>query len=114
MKKAIVGQAVDMTVAGEPRWPPARPNRMNWEEAIVRISAGLLAVTMLFGVTCADFAKAAAVTPTFMAGPRLLTPDMPRFQRFGSELPPCRKAKRHKRRAAVAQGDNPSPCRRID
>lgn len=80
---------------------------------VMRLVTGLTAVAALAAAVSAGAAEAAIVRPTFMVAPRVLTPDTPRFQSFGTELPPCRKEKRQKK-ATVTLDDERSPCRRVD
>lgn len=80
----------------------------------MRLIFGFFAAIVVLGALAADCAQAAVVVrPNFVVVPRVLTPDTPRFQSFGSELPPCRKEKRQKK-TTVTLDDDRSPCRRID
>jgi hypothetical protein len=79
------------------------------------LRAGFLALAAFAGSAFAGAAEAATVHPTFVVAPRLLTPDTPRFQHFGTELPRCRKDKRPKKTtAADPDSEGRAACRRSD
>ncbi len=79
------------------------------------LRSGILALAALAGSAFAGAADAATVHPTFVVAPRLLTPDTPRFQHFGTELPRCRKDKRPKKTATTGPGgEGRAACRHSD
>ncbi len=56
-------------------------------------------------------ASAATVHPTFMMMPRVLTPDLPRFQHLGTDRTACVKEKRLRTRANKSGTGARSDCK---